>query len=440
MAFASTAGASTLSISGQATTINGTLSVSSNTTITASSLLDVKGLMTVNANAPITINSTGELKANALTYGTSATNATLTANGPVSVTGAMTVNALTTITANRNFSAGSILYTNTAGASTLTFGSPAQANTSATIAGGVTINSAAIITANNAANTTLSMGSLTFGANASLTLNRPTVIAGAVAYNANATMTANNSLSIAGNLTFATGMTTGVIAINGPVSLRGSLYLVGPNNLTGNSTTGSLTFTSTAANTVIQSSGAVYPIRVIFDGVAGNTRGRWILQDNMTIRVSAQFVNGHVIALPASAANANTFNPNALVPPTEPYDPTKPNTVVVSPMLIFETNDGVTPRIYATTSGATDASHVIGYVRKLQVQKTTFEVAGRETSFTFPIGDGSYYRPLTMFEPSSAVADWTTLGSRYLTYTPTPPLRRATITGWINGRALPSRA
>jgi hypothetical protein len=82
-------------------------------------------------------------------------------------------------------------------------------------------------------------------------------------------------------------------------------------------------------------------------------------------------------------------------------------------MLIFNTSTN--PASYATSTGGSNNSHVIGYVRKLQVEKATFEVAGRETSFTFPIGNGTYYRPLTMFDPSSAIADWT---ARYLSVDP----------------------
>ncbi len=402
MAFATTAGASSLSISGQATTISGNLSVASNATITAGSLLDVKGLMTVNANAPVTINGNGELRANALTYGTGATGATLLANGPVSVTGALTVEALTTITANRNFSAGSILYTNTAGASTLTFGNPAQANTAATIAGAVTINSPAVITANNATNTSLSMGSLTFGANASLTLNRPTVIAGAVAYNANATMTVNNSLSIGGDLTFATGMTTGAIVINGPVSLRGSLRLAGPNNLTGNVTTGSLTFTFTptpaAAYATIHSAGTLYRIPVTFNGTAGI----WKLTDHFRTMGHVQFRRGHVVALPQPITQSVDPNFNLLTTPTE----ASTSGVTGTPKFVFV--DTLSTR--ATVSGASVASHVVGYVEKKVVKDSP--------EFEFPVGSGGYYRPLfTAVAPSA-----NTLLARYFSTNPAKPI------------------
>ncbi|MBD0255241.1 MAG: T9SS type A sorting domain-containing protein, partial [Cytophagales bacterium] len=403
---------------GQATITNA-LAIGANATVTANGALQA-GSVLVSAAAPLAIGSSGSLQTVTLNFGTGATGATLMANGSVTVTGEMKVEAITGITMNRNFSAATLTYTSAAGASMLVLGNPAVAGTSANVSGAVLINSPALITANHTSNNALSMGSLTFGtaaAGASLTLNRPTVIGTTVTYDAGATITANNTLTVGGDLTFASGVTTGSLVINRPVSLGGSLSLAGPNNLTGNATNGSLTFTSTASNTTIQSAGAIFNVPVIFNGLAANgtTRGRWTLLDNMTIRVSARFLNGHVIALPAAAANASPFNPNALVPPNEPFDATKPSTTVNSPMMIFETNDGVTPRIYATTSGATSASHVIGYVRKLQVQKSTFEVAGRETSFTFPIGDGTYYRPLTMFDPSSAVADWT---ARYLSIDP----------------------
>jgi hypothetical protein len=365
----------------QTATITNAFTISAPITVQANGALQA-GSVAVNAGAsltvgaaPVTANPAASLTVGAtgLSFGTGATGAVMTASGPVTVNGPVSVSAPTTITANHNFSATSLTYnafsTATTANTRLTFGDPApQANTRV-------------------------------------------IISGAVAINAAVAITANNTLTIGTNVRFETGATGVVLAINRPVSVGGSFTLAGPNNITGNAATGSLTFTSTAANTTITSANAVYNVPVIFNGLAANgtTRGRWILQDAMTIRVSAEFLNGHVVALPLSAANASPFNPNAAVPLTEP------TASVSSPMMIFQTNDGVTPRIYATALGATSASHVIGYVRKMQVQKSTFEVPGRETSFTFPIGDGTYYRPLTMFEPSSAVADWT---ARYLSVNP----------------------
>ncbi len=413
------AGTSSLLL-GQGATITNALTVGSNATITTNGTLQA-GSVGVNAGASLIVNNSGSLQTTGLTFGLGANGASLTAHGAVTVSGAVSVSAPTTITANHNFSAASLTYSNTAGTSTLLFGNPAVAGTTASITGAVSINAPVAITANNTSENTLTMGSLAFGTDAvsganraSLTLNRPTVVAGTVTYNAGATITANSALTIGGTLTFAPGVTTGSLVINRAVRLGGSLSLAGPNNITGNATTGSLTFTSTATTTTIFSAGTVYNIPVLFDGLATNgTRGRWILQDNMTIGVNAQFVNGYVVALPASVASADPLNPNAVLPPTEPYDATKPTTVVSSPMLIFNTSTN--PAAYATSTGASNNSHVIGYVRKLQVEKATFEVAGRESSFTFPIGNGTYYRPLTMFDPSSAIADWT---ARYLSVDP----------------------
>jgi hypothetical protein len=143
----------------------------------------------------------------------------------------------------------------------------------------------------------------------------------------------------------------------------------------------------------------------------------------MTIGVNAQFDNGHVIALPASVADAstNTVNSNGALPPTTLGSP------VASPILRFTT--------LATTTGASNISHVVGYAQKLQVRKSTFEPPNTQRDFTFPIGDGTYFRPLTMFDPSNSLADWT---ARYLSIDPVTNTTfgpsRTSYTSPLNGR------
>jgi hypothetical protein len=161
-------------------------------------------------------------------------------------------------------------------------------------------------------------------------------------------------------------------------------------------------FTSTATNSIIKSDGVAYPVPVIFNGVGG----RWTLHDNMAINRSAQFLNGHVVALPLPATNP--LNPNAGLVNT----PTDPQVEVTgSPRFQFAAA--------ATVSGASHASHVVGYVEKSVVSGTA--------PFEFPIGDGTYYRPLI----TRPAASGNTLLARYFSAAPAKPI--STTEQLVNG-------
>ncbi len=212
---------------------------------------------------------------------------------------------------------------------------------------------------------------------------------------------ASNTVTIDGlvqaacrNMNWTGAPASPVLQINSPLSIGGSLTLISGMTVNGG-TGGSLVFTATG-NAAITSAAVIFNVPVIFN----STGGRWTLLDHMTVGTSAQFVSGHVVALPLSSTNP--LDPDGAFPPTET------GTAVSSPMFRFTT--------FATVSGASDLSHVIGYVQKLQVDKTTLPMP---QSFIFPTGDGSIYRPITMQDPSSSTGDFT---ARYLSANPYLPV------------------
>jgi len=223
---------------------------------------------------------------------------------------------------------------------------------------------------------------------ASMTIAGPISIGTNLTVNAPVPIVPNGGLSVGGSIRITS--TGASLALNGATTVGGSFTLAAEGNLTG--TAGSLTFTSTSTSTTIEARGATIGVPVIFNGVGG----RWTLQSNLTVSHSANFVNGHVVALPLSVTNP--LNPNGALPPTDPT--TK---VTGSPRFIF----GVT----ATVSGAKHSSHVIGYVQKAVIKDTP--------EFEFPIGDGTYYRPMI----TDVAKSGNNLLARYLSVA---PVRRTT--------------
>jgi hypothetical protein len=182
--------------------------------------------------------------------------------------------------------------------------------------------------------------------------------------------------------------------INSALTIAGSLtYITGMNVAAGPSA--SATFTA-ANRATITSAGKSFDLPVVFNGGAA---GQWILADNMTINVSARFLSGYVVALPLPTPTPATIDPNIGLVGT-PTDPT--TEVTGSPRFRFAAA--------ATVSGASHASHVVGYVEKAVVSGTP--------GFEFPIGNGMYYRPLITVQASSG----NTLLARYFSTNPAKPI------------------
>jgi hypothetical protein len=215
------------------------------------------------------------------------------------------------------------------------------------------------------------------------------------------TLQVNAILEIAGSLLITNGTSTNKLSIT--TTATAAQIAAG---------TVAVKFTSplTTPNATIQP-GATNPTAfaapVVFDGADG----KWILQNSMTIgnstvSISAKFVNGHLIALPSSIASDPSIY-NDLLPSTET------NTTTTSPMLIFTTTSAT---VYARAEGGSNASHVIGYVRKLSTDKDNLP---EPMTFVFPVGDGVSYRPITMYKPSNSSGDFT---ARYLSANPYKPV------------------
>jgi len=219
------------------------------------------------------------------------------------------------------------------------------------------------------------------------------------------------SIDWTGADTDATGMATPpTFQINNSLTISGSLTFI--TNMTVATSGGSVTFNSTE-QVNITSANKIFDMPVTFNG----TGGRWILQDNMTINQSATFVNGYVVALPLSIAS-DPSKYNDLLPPTET------NVTVASPRFIFTTTSAT---VFARAEGASHASHVIGYVQKSNVDKNTLPMPN---NFVFPIGDGTYYRPISIYDPSNSIGDYT---ARYLSTNPfKPEWRSVTINAPLN--------
>ncbi len=227
------------------------------------------------------------------------------------------------------------------------------ANNTMTIKGSLTINALATSTSFAVNQPVFIDGAVTMSAaSASIAVNRPLTIKGAVTISNTGSITADNPLSIGGTLKMSN--TNGRFNINAAVKLGGSLDLAAAANVTG--TTGSVTFASTAPAIIkapATATGITFNVPVTFDGV----NGTWTLHTNVTVNKQVTFTNGYVNA-PA-------------------YDAT---TAANSRMLIFA---DVAP----APLGASNNSHVIGYVQKLNL--------AANTPLTMPTGAGSgLYRPI----------------------------------------------
>jgi hypothetical protein len=173
------------------------------------------------------------------------------------------------------------------------------------------------------------------------------------------TLEVNTSLEIKGSVTITNGTNT-----PRQLSITASTAVL-------SSGTASIKFTAAGAAT-IQSGGqasatqqnlkTTYGVPVIFDGISsdGATLGRWLLQDNMTIGYRVTFVNGYV--------EAPTYNAT---------------TLANSRMMIL--NDRASDNTVVVPVGASNNSHVIGYIRKQALTGM----------MVMPVGAGSgMYRPI----------------------------------------------
>ena len=344
-------------------------------------------------SSPVIVTNSGALSVGgSVTYGTNSGGSSLTVSGPATLSNSLTVNAPVAITANNALSvAGSIAYGGTAGgSSSLNVTGPLSIGTN------LAVNAPAVITVTGALTVPGSVSFSTSAGNSSLTVGGMATIGSALTVNSATAIVPNGGLLVGGSVTVTS--TGASLALNGPTTIGGSFNLAAAGNITG--TTGSLTFTSTTAST-IDAKGATIGVPVTFNGVGG----RWILQSNLTIGNRANFVNGYVIALPAPIAS-DPARYNEALPPTET------TTAVNSPMMLFTTSTTVSAR----AEGASNASHVVGYVRKLSADKTNMPMPQQ---FVFPIGNGTHYRPITMYDPSNSGGDFT---ARYVSANPYRPV------------------